>query len=66
MLYRACANSFSKNVKAMALVQGAENINLDEDWYDVENISTNRAMAMHDMPGIASSGLSLGYEMASE
>lgn len=65
LLYRACANSFSKNVKAMALVQGAEDIDLDEDWYDPQPTAQSDSIRLHDMPSIASRGLSLGYEITS-
>ncbi len=63
LLYRACANEFSKNLKAMAIVQGAEGVDLDEDWYDPQAITQKtKSIEMYDMPGMASSGLSLGYE----
>lgn len=51
------------------MVQGAEGIDLDEDWYDTEAANQSRVdsvMRMHDMPGMAASGLSLGYESSSE
>lgn len=68
LLYRACANAFSKNVKAMAMVQGAENVDLDEDWYDSNSAAQAReakVVRMHDMPNMAATGLSLGYETSS-
>jgi len=68
-LYRACSNAFARNLKGMALVQGAEGVDLDEDWYDTEaarQTKSDSVMRMHDMPGMAASGLSLGYETTSE
>jgi len=64
LIYRACAYHFSRNLKAMAMVQGAEGVDLDEEWYgpDASNNSSKRVMEMYDMPGIAASGLSLGFE----
>jgi hypothetical protein len=50
----------------MALVQGAEGIDMDEDWYEPQAAVGAQAMRMHDMPGIAASGLSLGYETTSQ
>lgn len=53
----------------MAMVQGAEGVDLDEDWYDSESAAQAReakVMRMHDMPNMASTGLSLGYETSSE
>jgi len=53
----------------MALVQGAEGVDLDEDWYDTQAARQTKAdsvMRMHDMPGMAAGGLSLGYETTSE
>lgn len=38
LLYRACTNEFSKNLKALAASQGGD-VDFDEDWYDSsENI----------------------------
>lgn len=63
MLYRACAFHFSRNLKAMAFVQGAEGIDLDEDWYGSDVVTASqKVMEMYDMPNLASTGLSLGYE----
>lgn len=53
----------------MAMVQGAEGVDLDEDWYD-SNSATQakeaKVMRMHDMPNMAATGLSLGYEISSQ
>lgn len=50
----------------MALVQGAEGIDLDEDWYGSDTATTSqKVMEMYDMPNLASTGLSLGYEKQS-
>jgi len=47
----------------MAIVQGAEGVDLDEEWYGPDaGVSSKRVMEFYDMPGIAASGLSLGYE----
>jgi len=47
----------------MAMVQGAEGVDLDEEWYGAEAVvASQKVMEMYDMPNIASSGLSLGYE----
>lgn len=63
LLYRACAFHFSRNLKAMALVQGAEGVDLDEDWYGPESFTRNeKTIEMYDMPNLAATGLSLGYE----
>jgi len=63
LIYRACAHHFSRNLKAMAIVQGAEGVDLDEEWYGPDaGVSSKRVMEFYDMPGIAASGLSLGYE----
>lgn len=63
MLYRACANQFAKNLKAMALVQGAEGVDLEEDWYDPQAaVQSQKTIEMYDMPNLAATGLSLGYE----
>jgi hypothetical protein len=50
----------------MALVQGAEGVDMDEDWYEPQAVVESKVMRMHDMPGIAASGLSLGYETTSQ
>ena len=63
MIYRACAYHFSRNLKAMAMVQGAEGVDLDEEWYGAEAVvASQKVMEMYDMPNLASGGLSLGYE----
>lgn len=62
LLYRACNNEFSRTVKAMALTQGAEGVDLNEDWYDTEQVADQKVMRMHDFPQFAATGLSLGYE----
>ena len=46
----------------MALTQGAEGIDLNEDWYDTEQVAEQKIMRMHDFPHLAATGLSLGYE----
>ena len=47
----------------MALVQGAEGVDLDEDWYGPESLTHNeKTIEMYDMPNLAATGLSLGYE----
>jgi hypothetical protein len=47
----------------MALVQGAEGVDLDEEWYGEDvTVSRQKTIEMYDMPNLAATGLSLGYE----
>lgn len=47
----------------MALVQGAEGVDLDEEWYGEDtNTAREKTIEMYDMPNLAATGLSLGYE----
>lgn len=66
MLIRACQYQFSQNLKAMAITQGSENIDLNEDWYSTRDTVPQKVMRMHDLPAAAATGLSLGYETTAQ
>jgi hypothetical protein len=67
ILHRACSHEFMQNLKALAYSQGAEDVDFEEDWYDAPvTTKDERVMRMHDLPSFAASGLSLGYESASQ
>jgi hypothetical protein len=66
LLYRACNHSLSQQIKGMALAQGAEGVDLEEDWYDTSAVADKRTMRMHDLPQFAATGLSLGYETSGQ
>ena len=54
-----------QQIKALAYSQGAEDVDFEEDWYDVSPTTRDdRVMRMHDLPSFAATGLSLGYESA--
>jgi hypothetical protein len=61
LLYRACTNELSKNIKVAAAAQGAD-VDFNEDWYDQSSAPQKRAMQPHDIAQLAGMGLSLGYE----
>jgi hypothetical protein len=47
----------------MAIVQGAEGVDLDEEWYGEDvTVSRQKTIEIYDMPNLAATGLSLGYE----
>lgn len=63
LLVRACNHAFSQQLKAMAVTQGAEDIDLNEDWYDTRQVQQRqKVLQMYDLPNFAATGLSLGYE----
>lgn len=58
LLYRACTNEYSKEIKALALSQGAD-VDLEEDWYAPEDKPPPQAMQAFDIMQL---GINLGYE----
>ena len=57
LLYRACSNEYSKEIKALALVQGAE-VDFEEDWYSPEARAPEQAMRPFEVMNF---GIPLGY-----
>lgn len=58
LLYRACTNEFSKNLKVAAMSQGAD-VDLEEDWYSP---SENRTKAEQQLGAFdIASMIGLGY-----
>jgi hypothetical protein len=57
LLYRACSNEFSKNMKALAASQGAD-VDFEEDWYAPEDRAPIDAMRSWD---IMNAAIGLGY-----
>lgn len=66
LLVRACQHQFSQQLKALAMSQGADDIDLNEDWYATRAVAQEKVMRMHDLPAAAATGLSLGYETAAQ
>jgi hypothetical protein len=58
LLYRACTNEFSKNIKALALSQGAD-VDFEEDWYSPEDRAPESAMRPFEVMNF---GIPLGYQ----
>ena len=58
LLYRACTNEFSKNIKALALSQGAD-VDFDEDWYSPEDRASAEPMRPFEVMNF---GIPLGYQ----
>ena len=59
LLYRACTNEFSKNLKALAASQGAD-VDFDEDWYDTSDNVKNHAVTGTEIR-MMPKGFGLGY-----
>ena len=59
LLYRACNNEFSKNMKALAAVQGAD-VDFEEDWYDPSENLRDHAVTQTEIRMLPK-GFGLGY-----
>jgi len=59
LIYRACVNDFSKNMKALAASQGAD-VDFEEDWYDQSNNAKNHAVTQTEI-NMLPKGFGLGY-----
>jgi hypothetical protein len=55
LLYRACMNENSIQMKMLAASQGAD-VDMNEDWYDPEPPEVVDASSIHSIP------FGLGYE----
>lgn len=58
LLYRACTNEFSKNIKALALAQGAD-VDFEDDWYSPEDRVPDEPMRPFEVMNF---GIPLGYQ----
>jgi hypothetical protein len=59
LLYRACTNEFSKNMKALAAAQGAE-VDFEDDWYDQSDNAREHAITQTEIRMLPQ-GFGLGY-----
>ena len=58
LLYRACSNEFSKQVKVSAIAFGGD-VDFDDDWYDPEPPKKPEAIQGNDLRFLP---IGLGYE----
>lgn len=59
LLYRACTNEFSKNMKALAASQGAD-VDFEDDWYDQSDNVREYAITKTEIRMLPQ-GFGLGY-----
>lgn len=57
LLYRACSNEYSKEIKALALSQGAD-VDFNDDWYSPEDKGPEEPMRPFEVMNF---GIPLGY-----
>jgi hypothetical protein len=57
LLYRACSNEFSKNIKVAAIAQGAD-VDFEDDWYDNQERTPADPMRPFEVMNF---GIPLGY-----
>ena len=59
LLYRACTNEISKNMKALAASQGAD-VDFEDDWYDQSDNAREHAITKTEIRMLPQ-GFGLGY-----
>ena len=59
LLYRACANETSMNMKIAAAAQGAD-VDFDDDWYDPAPVQPKKPASAMEMKSKGISGFGMG------